>query len=115
MEEALRSRDKMIDEKNVLLKEKEELVDTLDTALATNNGVIKQLHHLLHRNYYNLVHLGSRCYRDKDLAERLQHVWERSDRKRMMELEELSVWVPIKYKREPSMESFELPLSRLYT
>lgn len=45
----------MINEKNAMIKENEELVDTLDAALAAMNGVVEQLHHRLHRNYYNLV------------------------------------------------------------
>lgn len=70
--EELKAKDKVIAEKNALLKEKEELTDTLDAALISKNRIIEQLHRQLHRNYYNLVHLGSRCYHDRDLAERLQ-------------------------------------------
>ncbi|RCV06354.1 hypothetical protein SETIT_1G156300v2 [Setaria italica] len=88
MEEALRSRDKIIDEKNALLKEK-------------------------HINYYNLVHLGSHCYSNRDLAETLQLTWEHSNRKRVMELEELSAWISVEYRREPHVESFALPPIRL--
>ncbi|RCV05757.1 hypothetical protein SETIT_1G108700v2 [Setaria italica] len=72
MEEALHLRNKLIDKKRAQLRDKDELVGNLNTVLATKDGAINQLHHRLHRNYDNIVHLSSRCYRDRDMVERLQ-------------------------------------------
>nr|TKW38331.1 hypothetical protein SEVIR_1G109066v2 [Setaria viridis] len=105
MEEALHLRDKLIDKKNAQLRDKDELVGNLNTVLATKDGAISQVHHRLHCNCDNIVHLSSQCYRDRDMVERLQAAWERSDRRRRMELEELSAWIPVKYRKEPWEET----------
>lgn len=112
MEEAIHTRKKLIDEKNIKLKE-EVMMETSDTALASKDDVINQLHHCLHRNYYNIVHLGSHCYRDRGMVERLQAAWKRSDRRRI-ELEEMSMWIPVEFRKRLREETFALPVSRLH-
>lgn len=113
MEEELRAKDKVIQKKVALLKEKEELIDTLDAALITKDGITEKLHQRLHWNYYNMVHLGARYYHARDLAERTQLAWEHLDHRRVMEEETLSAWVSQEDQREPRLESFELSPSRL--
>jgi hypothetical protein len=60
-------------------------------------------------NYYHLCYLGGQVYEEQDCATRTRTTWERSDQRRLEELEEISAQLPPKKRPCLRAETFELP------
>jgi hypothetical protein len=60
-------------------------------------------------NYHHLCYLGGRVYEEQDRANRTLTAWERSDQRRLEELEEISAQLPPKKRPRLRAETFELP------
>jgi hypothetical protein len=56
-----------------------------------------------------LCYLGGRVYEEQDRATRTRTAWERSDQRRLEELEEISTLLPPKKRPQLRAETFELP------
>jgi hypothetical protein len=60
-------------------------------------------------NYHHLCYLGGLVYEEQDRATRTRTTWERSDQRRLEELEEISAQLPPKKRPRLRAENFELP------
>jgi hypothetical protein len=78
------------------LTEDEYLIESLGAAVVDYQERVWDLEERSHHNYYHLCYLGGRVYEEQDYATRTRMTWERSDQRRLEELEEISALLPPK-------------------
>jgi hypothetical protein len=91
------------------LAEAEYLIESLGAAVVDYQERVWDLEERSRHNYYHLCYLGGRVYEEQDCATRTCTAWERSDQRRLEELEEISALLPPKKRPRLQVETFELP------
>jgi hypothetical protein len=91
------------------LAEAEYLVESLGAATVDYQERVWDLEERSRYNYHHLCHLGGRVYEEQDRAARTHTAWERSDQRRLAELEEISALLLPKKRPRLRAETFEMP------
>jgi hypothetical protein len=71
-------------------------IESLGAAAVDYQERVWDLEERSRHNYYHLCHMGGRVYEEQDHATRTRMAWERSDQRRLEELEEISALLPPK-------------------
>jgi hypothetical protein len=90
------------------LAEAEYLIVSLGAAVVDYQERVSYLEERSCHNYYHLCHMGGRVYEEQDRATRTRTTWERSDQRRLDELEEISALLSPKKRPRLRAETFEL-------
>jgi hypothetical protein len=96
-------------EDRVRLAEARDQLESVGAAAADYQVKMWDLQEASRHNYHHLCYLGGLVYEERDRAARTRTAWERSDRQRLRELEELSAQLPPKKRPRLRTETFELP------
>jgi hypothetical protein len=95
------------------LSKAEYLIESLGAAAVDYQERVWDLEERSRHNYYHLVYLGGRVYKEQDRATRTRTTWEHSNQWRLEDLEEISALLPPKKRPWLREETFELPLTLL--
>jgi hypothetical protein len=91
------------------LAEAKYLMESVGDAAADYQVRVWDLQEGSRHNYNHLCYLGGLVYEERDRAARTHMAWERSDKQRLKELEEISAQLPPKKRPCLRAETFELP------
>jgi hypothetical protein len=95
------------------LAEAKYLMESIGAAAADYQERVWDLEERSRHNYNHLCYLGGGVYEEQDRATRTRTAWERSDQRRLAELEEISAQLLPKKMSRLRVETFELPLTLL--
>jgi hypothetical protein len=91
------------------LTEAKYLMESVRAAAADYQERVWDLEERSCHNYNHMCYLGGRVYEEQDHAARTHTAWERSDQRRLVELEKISAQLPPKKRPRLRAETFELP------